>query len=386
MNSLDDKKVYEILIVDDTLENLQLLNDILVARGYKVRSVSSGETALESIAFKKPDLILLDIIMPKMDGHEVCAKLKQNKITQDIPIIFLTARTDEKAILQGFELGAADYVTKPFLERELIARIAMQLDLKEYQDSLKKELKLKEDLLTQQNKMATIGEMFENIVHQWKQPLSIITTISSGITMQKETGVIIDEIKEKEFLEDITQNAQYLADTIDTFRNFFKQKKKVMFNMSEVINKTTNLIMPTLKDYGIKLDIKSENIEYIGLVNELIQVLINIIKNSQDEFEKKDIKNPKIEIEAKKTDIHAYIMIRDNAGGIPEDIIDKIFDPYFTTKDKEKGTGIGLYMSQNIIRDHFHGSIAVQNRKNGSLGAEFKIILPIEFNDLNTIE
>ena len=369
-----------ILIIDDDIHNIQLAINILKQNAsYNIIFTTSGKEALQRVKEYDFDLILLDIIMEPMDGFEVCKELKNNKSTDDIPIIFLSAKDDEKSIAKGFKLGAVDYITKPFFSNELVARVNTHVKLKVYKDSLKQKISLQNKLMIEQNKMAAMGEMIGNIAHQWKQPLAVITTVSSGIKVSKELGIPIDTNKEMQSLDNILLNATHLSQTIDDFKDFFKKKESTIFNLDNVVNKTINLINSTLIHNNIKINIEIEHIKLIGLDNELVQVLINIINNAQDALKDSTKNNKQINIKVYKKDLSAYIEISDNAGGIQEDIIPNIFEAYFTTKNSTNGTGIGLHMAQKIIKDHFNGKIIVKNVTtiDNTKGAMFNIILPL---------
>ncbi len=372
---------YNILIVDDDVHNIQLAINILKEdEKYNIIFTTSGKEALLRVKEYIFDLILLDILMEPMDGFEVCKILKSDKLTKDIPIIFLSAKDDETSISKGFELGAVDYITKPFFSKELKARVKTHIQLHRYKDSLQQKLKLQDKLMLEQNKMAAMGEMITNIAHQWKQPLSIITTVSSGIKVSRELNVNLDKDTELASLNNILLNANHLSQTIDDFKDFFEQKDKILFHIEDIVNKTINLINSTLRINNIKINKNIEDVEFIGLDNELIQVLINIINNAQDALNIAEVKDKEININVFKKDESVIIEIWDNAGGIPEDIIEHIFEAHFTTKRKFNGTGIGLHMAKKIVQEHFHGKIYVQNIEvNGKrVGAKFILNLPIK--------
>jgi len=374
---------HNILIIDDDLHNIQLAINILKRNDeYNIIFTTSGQEALQRVKEYEFDLILLDILMEPMNGFEVCKQLINDKQTSHIPIIFLSAKDDEQSITKGFELGAVDYITKPFFSNELVARVNTHVQLKVYKDSLKQKLKLQDKLMLEQNKMAAMGEMITNIAHQWKQPLSIITTVSSGIKISKELDMSIDKDAELASLNNILINAKHLSQTIDDFKDFFEHKDKTIFNIEDVINKTINLINSTLVHNHILINKNIQNIKLIGLDNELIQVLINIINNAQDALIGSPIGDKEININVYKKDSTAVIEISDNAGGINDKIINHIFEAYYTTKSSSKGTGIGLHMAQKIIKEHFDGTIYVQNinLNQKQIGAKFILVLPIETN------
>ena len=248
----------------------------------------------------------------------------------------------------------------------------------------KKELSKNQTILHQQSKMAAMGEMIGNIAHQWRQPLSTITTASSGMVLQKEMGVLSDEF----FFEashKINKSAQYLSKTIDDFRNFFSpNREKTTFLLKETITTTLDLVSAQFDEKEINIIKNLDNFELYTYENELIQSLINILNNSRDELIKlADLEDKYIFIDIYKDYKNKVnIVIKDNAGGIKKEYIEKIFEPYFTTKHKSQGTGIGLYMTEEIITKHLKGKIFVENKeftyKNKDyVGAQFTIILDL---------
>ncbi len=258
-----------------------------------------------------------------------------------------------------------------------LCSIAMQKDMDE------KKFKEKNLLLIQQSKMASLGEMLENIAHQWRQPLSLISTCASAVKIQREMGVLNEELVE-EALDNILNSTTYLTKTIEDFKSFFiKNKLKKEFYISNTIKRVLNLTSAKFNNKEIKFIKNIENFSILGLENELLQVLINILNNAEDALLLNNIKNKLIFITAYKKNNECIIEIKDNAKGIPENIVDKVFEPYFTTKHKSQGTGIGLYMSQEIISKHMYGKLEVKNtnyvfENKEYLGALFKITLPLK--------
>ena len=242
----------------------------------------------------------------------------------------------------------------------------------------------KNKILFQQNKMAAMGEMIENIAHQWRQPLSVITTIASSLKLKKEYGTIEDKDYEESMVH-IIETANYLSNTIDDFRYYFSPNKdKNLFNTKALINRCVKITSIDFTNKNIKIVENVEELTIFSYENELIQVIINILNNAKYELEKIiDIENRVIFIDLYKENNFLIIKIKDSAGGIKEDIIDRIFEPYFTTKHKSNGTGIGLYMCEEIIVKHIGGKIQVLNEKynyedKNFIGALFKISIPIE--------
>lgn len=245
------------------------------------------------------------------------------------------------------------------------------------------ENKKRDFMLFQQSKLATIGELLYNISHQWRQPLSVITTTASGIKIQKEMG-IDNKLKEIEMLDGIVKNANYLSQTIEDFRDFYNPTTlKVDFLIGDCINKCLKIINPQFmnKDIIIKQDI--EEFSIYGFEQQLIQVLINLLNNSRDIFETNNIKNKIIFIKTRIIKDNFIIEITDSGGGIEKSNLEKIFEPYFTTKHKSAGTGVSLYMSYQIISENFNGHLTVENSEIKYLnkeyfGARFKIIIPFK--------
>ena len=371
-----------ILIVDDIEANLISLEALLKEYddNFNIILAKSGEEALEFSLTKKIDLIILDIQMPGMDGFEVAKFLKSNNNTKDIPIIFLTAAfKSEEFVRKGFELGAVDYLTKPVDENQLINRVSLYSKLiKEIEKNREKDT-----ILYQQSKMAAMGEMLGNIAHQWRQPLSAISTAASGIKMRMNFGKISeDEIKED--LDSIVDFTQHLSQTIDDFRNFFKQQKeKEEFDIADAVEKDLNIVEASFRNNNIEIIKSFKPCKITTAKNEFTQAILNILNNAKDAIVQNQKDNGLLFITIRKEGNNAVIYIKDNGGGVSKDIKDKIFEPYFTTKHKSQGTGIGLYMTNKIIKSHLKGSIDVENctynyKGKSYTGAQFKISLPLK--------
>ena len=384
-----------ILAVDDVASNLDIIVDFL--DGFDVIDTTDGYNALEIAQNEKLDLILLDIVMPEIDGFEVCKRLKSNPNTKDIPIIFITSKSDEESIEKAYALGGVDYVTKPFRKQELLARVTTHISHKELldkqiQNAQELELIVKEEVLKNeahqrqifvQSRLAQMGEMISMIAHQWRQPLGAISATSANLKLKLELEVFqfqSDSESEgaREYfidkLADIEKFVQSLTQTIDDFRNFYKPNRESQkVNIDVPFEKALAIVQASFELTGIKV-IKKHKSEAIVEVyeNEIMQVILNILKNAQDNFIEKKIENPEIHLWCEDKDKKLVIHISDNGGGIPSGIMEKIFDPYFSTKSNKNGTGLGLYMSKMIIEEHHHGTLSVSNRNDGAC---FKIEL-----------
>ncbi len=272
----------------------------------------------------------------------------------------------------GFVKGSS------FTRRDKVVRVTTALDLTE--------LKSKESLLIQQSKMAALGEMIANISHQWRQPLSIISTVASGIKLKLEYNVFNKE-EEVKNLDILLDSTHYLSSTIDDFKNFLNPEKTTkIFNINDIINKTLTMFGKNFTSHGIEIITNTKDVNLVGNQNELLQVIINIINNSKDILSSQKIAKKFIFINLDTTDENIILSIKDNGGGIKDTILPKIFDAYFTTKHKSVGTGIGLYMSYQIIKNSFKGNLIASNEKfsyenNDYYGAKFTITLPINNNN-----
>jgi signal transduction histidine kinase len=226
------------------------------------------------------------------------------------------------------------------------------------------EMREKDKLIFEQAKLASMGEMIGNIAHQWRQPLSVITSIASGTNIRNEFGTLDLDILTKD-MDLIISQAQYLSKTIDDFRSFTKINNiKTIFSISDALEQTISLVAPAIKSHHINLITDfNDDLVIEGYQNELIQAFVNIINNARDAVNEKvqDSNNKFIFIETKKVGLNFEVLIKDNGGGIPENVLHRIFEPYFTTKHKSIGTGIGLSMTYKILTDHHNSQIQVTN-------------------------
>lgn len=232
-----------------------------------------------------------------------------------------------------------------------------------------------EKLLIQQSKLAAMGNMLGNIAHQWRQPISEI----NAILMEVEAKTRYDKIDEEFILKNISmcyRVTEHMSSTIGDFQNFFKpSKEKIYFNVHEVCLSAISVINASLKFHNINLQFKiNENSDIYGYPREFAHAILNILSNSKDAIVERKIKNPRIILSIKSGKNFVVIRIEDNAGGISHENIDKVFEPYFTTKYATQGTGIGLYMTKMIIENNMDGIVNVENVKEGAL---FTIKLPI---------
>ena len=260
---------------------------------------------------------------------------------------------------------------------EIEAYAAIRLDITDsihLQEELQKSQQ-KDKAMLQQSKLAQMGEMIAMIAHQWRQPLTAISSTTSDLYMK----IMLENYDSKYFsekLEEIDDLSQYLSKTIDDFRSFYKEdKEKMSIKFSEITRGALDIVSNSVESKYIILDTKFACEKKIAVYpNELKQVILNLIKNAEDVLVEKEIQNPIIYLKTYDDAQNSYFEVRDNAGGIDDNIIEKIFDPYFSTKTKKDGTGLGLHMSKIIVEDHCGGKLMVCNEEDGAL---FKISIPI---------
>ena len=231
----------------------------------------------------------------------------------------------------------------------------------------------KDKQMLEQSRLAQMGEMISMIAHQWRQPLSAISSTTNTLMLKNARGNYEQELFDDR-LQKISEYSQHLSMTIDDFRNFFKKNKnKEETTFKALIDEVLRIIQVSLENKNIEIDIDFQcNSKMKVYTNEFKQVVLNLIKNAEDALLENKISNPTIKLRTYSEGLHTIFSIEDNAGGIDESIIDKVFDPYFSTKLEKDGTGLGLYMSKTIVEEHFGGKMTVSN---GDEGALFKIIL-----------
>ena len=224
-------------------------------------------------------------------------------------------------------------------------------------------------MLLQQSRLAQMGEMISMIAHQWRQPLNTLSLLTQSIVLKYKADTL-NPIYINEFHTNTKKQITQMSSTIDDFRNFFKpEKEKRQFSLSEPLYHAIDILKPRLDIERIQIEEKiDEEISIYGFENEIGQTIINIINNSIDALnDNKTIKEKKILISLEKINTLSVLSIVDNAGGIPDNILDKVFDPYFSTKGEKNGTGLGLYMSKVIIQEHMNGKLEVSNNEEGAV-------------------
>ncbi len=427
-----------ILVIDDSPTNLEVICGTLMNAGYEVLVEMDGESGIQQAKDNHPDLILLDIMMPKIDGFETCSRLQSDAETKDIPIIFMTALTDTLEKVRGLKLGAVDYITKPFHQDEVVARIELQLKIRRLHLELEKEkqnleqrvrertaelmialeeLQKTQLQLVQNEKIFSLGEVFAGVAHEVNNPIGLISTniyhanqyTHDLIHLVKryrqkfnqsdpEIQELIENIDLDHIIEDLPKlissmklGSDRIHGIMQSVRNFSRHdgNKKKAVDIHEGIETTLMILqyrlkaqtnrppIQVIKDYGSLPLVNC----YSGQIN---QVFLNIITNAidaidaiEEKFAHRELANsPQIKITTSLDRENVIIKIADNGKGIPAEIQDKIFQPFFTTK-QDKLTGVGLSISQEIITKNHQGRILLTCTENWT---ELTILLPLKLD------
>jgi len=410
MNSSDSSSGGQevILLVDDIPENLQLLSSLLAKEGYNISMAVNGLEALEIVPELKPDLILLDIMMPEMDGFTVCERIKKDDEFKEIPIIFISAKTELVDKVKGFRIGGADYITKPYQSAEVLARVKTQLALKHAQDTIRhhnaqlEEMVLKRTKqLLQAEKHAAFSLFIKGIIHNLKNPLTGIMGNSELCRMylqmldrfpefiaadkQEEYKDTVDKLKSSTAVLD--RSSKRLLNLINSLlaKSRSEQTEKAdTYDLNELLKQEigfldSDLRFKRLGDKNINLSNSSIFIEIIP--SDLSQIIQNLVNNALDALGGKQ--DSRIDISSGENGEFGWLKISDNGPGIPKEIQDSIFDPFFTTKikhdddpdDSPAGTGLGLYTCAELVRN-FNGTINIVSGP--GMSTCFKIEFPLK--------
>lgn len=382
------KTAFNILVVDDDLKNIQVgINFLKQNKDYHLIFATSGEQALERVKETSFDLILLDILMPTMDGYEVCSRLKAEENTKHIPVIFLTAKNEEESLMKGFEVGGADYITKPFNAAELHARVKTHLDLHYYYHQEITKLK---QLLMYSQKAETIKFIAGGVAHDCKNFLNVLPF---NLHVLRKAISEIEQDKEQllELIDGSKAAVGNISKLLDHFSSFSADtsRNSTPVDMNEVVSDLSKVY----KDWerhkiNFSIELLSQPAIILADKMHIEQVLLNLLINAQHavlermENEKSDDgsirliieKEEKIDLEGLDPTVpYISISVRDNGIGMSPSVMDKIFDPYFSTRKDNGGKGLGLAVSQHIIHMH-KGQIQVDSKQ--GKGTVFHMLLP----------
>lgn len=338
-----------------------------------------GQDGLEHFYKKKYDLIITHLNMPNMNGIEMISKIRE--ISKDITVLVLSSQTNY--YIELIKLGIDGFILKPvetnqFIEvlTKVIEKLKNKQELYEYRTNLEQKVEdeivkrtTSEKMLLQQSKLAVMGEMMDSVAHQWKQPINNINMHVDMIQYDYEDGFVNKEYIQ-EFQETIFTQVEHMTNTLNEFRSFFRPDKKIVpFSIDKAIESVLVLMKDELLKNVIKVEVEIiDNFTVDAIENEFKHVFINLINNAKDALNENGVKNKWIKITTIVENGINKIYVQDNAGGIPDFIIDSIFDANVTSKAQSNGTGIGLYMSKLIV-EKYDGIISVKNDSeiNGAL-------------------
>jgi len=364
-----------ILIVDDVVSNIKILAEFLA--DYHIITALDGSTAIRlATAANPPDLILLDIMMPGMDGYEVCRILKSSDITRDIPVIFVSVKDTEEDEKKGFELGAVDYIRKPMGMQIVRARVNNHLELKAHRDNLAELVKIKEKeikniykQLLHAEKMSLAGKLSASVAHELGSPVYAIRNFL--VTLQ-QSGILTSD--NKKMAELAIAECSRIKDMILNLQSFNRLTtgKMEMSDLNSIIDDMLMLCWKDLSQKKIKVVRKyGADIAKIPLIiDQIKQVVLNLLSNSGEAMAES---GGEIIISTSQDDDKISLKISDTGDGVDPHMMDLIFQPFFTTKSSSQGTGLGLSLSREIVKRH-GGSIKATNNPHG--GATFTVELP----------
>jgi len=383
----EEKQVdqWNVLIVDDdrevhTITTMLFKGFIFGDKEINFEHAYSAEEAKEVLQNSTDlALILLDVVMEEIDSGLKLVGYIRNVLKNDaVRIVLRTGQpgvAPEEDVIRDLDIN--DYKSKSELsDMHLITTTITSLrsyaNIMRIKEEVEKNIQ-QEKKLTQQARTAAMGEMMGAIIHQWKQPLGTINSIASNLKVQVALETInIDMIDDE--MQKINNVISHMVETMNDFRDFFRPSKKLIYNVHEAIRSSVSLIGKTYEAQDITINTQEgHDIKTEGYPNELVQVLLIILSNARDAIDERKPEVRQIDINVAEDETKLYIEIGDYAGGIPEAIMNRIFEPYFTTKGEDDGEGIGLDMSKSIIKK-VNGTLEVKNReKLGRRGACFII-------------
>jgi signal transduction histidine kinase len=394
--------ISRILLVDDSPTNLEVLSSYLKPLGYALLFATSGERAIEVAQAARPDLILLDIMLPGIDGYETCRRIHQALGQQEAPVLFLSALDAVANKVKGFESGGVDYISKPFQKEELIARVKTHLELfavrrenRRYAAEMESLAQQRARALVHADRLATLGTLSAGVAHEINNPA---TFISVGIQTMARLWNDIEPVIAEKCRQDPAQQPRLafaiknIPDLIANIKSGVSRIQKVVkalrtyahagasikerCDIGECINDALDLCHNRLK-YAITVE--KNGMEALAPIyadaQHIVQVFVNLFTNAADAMnnggngEKKGI----LRIGVSNENGMVRVIIDDSGNGIATDHLQRIWDPFFTTKSPESGTGLGLSITRDIIVEH-GGTIKAENRPEG--GARFTVSLP----------
>ncbi len=377
-----------ILVVDDTIANLRLLIALLEAAGYSANGAADGETALMICENKPPELILLDVRMPEMDGFEVCHRLKLNEKTRNIPVIFISALDDVDDKVKGFEVGAVDYITKPFRSNEVLARVSSHISL----FRMRQEIEQANIKLRELDKLKSL--FIASMSHELRTPLNSIIGFSC-ILLQGISGELSPQ--QKDDVQRINRSGKHLLDLISEVIDISKieagrvEVSPQQVSLQELIQEAVDNMLPMAKEKNMVIKIRTDASPQIVTDHKyLLQCLLNLLSNAI----KYSVQGT-VQIHVHSENDHIQIAVEDNGIGISEENITRVFDAFERLENHIKlqagGTGLGLYLTKKIVTELLQGKIDAKSQEN--VGSTFSLYIPhtlaarqVDTDELNQTE
>ena len=408
-NNLETTQKRNILVVDDTPANLRLLTELLIQHGYDVRPAPNGRLALKTVESKLPDLILLDIMMPDIDGYEVCRRLKASERSRDIPVIFISAINETMDKVKAFSIGGVDYITKPFQPEEVLARLQTHLAIRVMQQKLEiqntqlhQEIAEREQFeeqllktrneLVQSEKMASLGRLVAGFAHELNTPIGV--AVGSASALQDNVQCINQLLEQEEVdeedlldkLETIDETAKLTLSNLKRAANLVKSFKRTAvdqtsdqvrrFEVKALIEDVINMLHNRFKRTTIQIQIDCpDNLTIKSMPGALEQILTNLLMNSliHGFDDGKNTGHINIKVQLEENNLH--IEYSDTGKGVASENVEKIFEPFFTTYRAHGGSGLGMYICYNLIVTQLNGTMTCDSSH--GKGVMFKIDFPI---------
>ncbi len=393
-------KNYTLLIIDDNPTNLAVISEYLRLFGFQIMVARSGKSGLNRTKYVKPDLILLDVMMPGMDGFETCQRFKEIEKLQRVPIIFMTALTRAADKVKGFEVGAVDYITKPFQQEEVLARVTIHLKIsdltQDLEDKVAQLAQLNADLVATQShlveakKMAALGGLVAGVAHEINTPVGIAITAASAFSddlIALSTAYDNDEMSQEEFEEFLDFGKQFtglIVSNLNQAANLVQSFKQVAVDQSSE-EKRTFVMLTYLEEILLTLKPKlnriyhtiqiecAENLTLYSHPGAWYQIVTNLVLNSVIHgYAEGEHSNLFFNIQTNNGELN--FEYQDDGCGIPSENLDKIFAPFFTTRRGQGGSGLGLHIIYNLVTQRLGGTIRCESEL--GVGTKFIIDLP----------
>lgn len=391
----------DILIIDDSKENLRVLADILTHHGYKVRPSLDGSAALMAAFTEPPDLILLDIMMPHLNGYELCAILKADPRTHDIPVIFISALNEVFDKVQAFTIGGIDYITKPFQIEEVLARVKTHLALRFLQISLKTKneelnqtletLKATQSQLIEAEKMAALGRLVAGLAHEINTPLGTAITVASMLHHDTEVfesalqGQALKKSVLTNYCDRAKQSSQILLSNLQRTGELVQSFKQIavdqsyldrqVFRVKSYLEQILISLSPQLKatPHTVKIT-GDETLEIESYPGAFAQIITNLLMNSLTHAYQPG-QAGHITLDVQRQDNSLRLYYQDDGCGISPENLSKIFEPFFTTARPQGGSGLGLHLVYNLVTQKLQGQIHCISQVDE--GTKFILDLPL---------